>query len=140
MVLLMCWNQFLNLYTLPVICYNILKMASIGVKWITSSSQTRMQMVVSGSDFPANFCGRICMSRIPCWRLLHILYQYLSGNRPCMRVCQTFRSGNYQLNKASGNPHTGVSPAGIGLRPGNILVQILVTGHCGRRCNREPVL
>ena len=64
----MCQNHFLNFCTLPLICYNILKMASIEVKLITSSSQTCTQVVVSGTDFPANFCLRICMSRIPCLR------------------------------------------------------------------------
>ena len=65
----MCRNPFLNFYTLPLICYNISKMASIEVKLITSSAQTRIQVVVSGTDLPATFCFRICMSRIPCLRL-----------------------------------------------------------------------
>ena len=50
-------------------------MASIEVKLITSSSQTRIQVAVSGTDLPANFCVRICMPRIPCWRLLPIRKQ-----------------------------------------------------------------
>ena len=73
----MCRNHFLNFYILPLICYNILKMASIEVKWITSSSQAQMKVVVSGTDLPANFCVLLCksMSRIPCWQLLPIQKQ-----------------------------------------------------------------
>ena len=56
-------------------------MASIEVKWITPSSQTRMQVAVSGTDLPANFCVRKCMSRIPRWRLLPIRKQAMH----CMR-------------------------------------------------------
>ena len=67
--LLMCRNHFLNFCTLPLICYNILKMASIEVKLISSSFRTRIQVVVSGTDLAVNFCVRICMSRIPCLRL-----------------------------------------------------------------------
>ena len=53
-------NHISNFYTLPLICYSILKMASIEVKQISSSSQTRNQVVVSGTDLPANLCVRIC--------------------------------------------------------------------------------
>ena len=35
-------NYFLNFFTLPLICYDILKMASIEVKFISSSSQTQI--------------------------------------------------------------------------------------------------
>ena len=57
----MCRNHFLNFYTLTLICYNTLKMAAIEVKLMTSLSQTRILVVVSGTDFPANFCVRIHM-------------------------------------------------------------------------------
>ena len=71
----MCRNHFLNFYTLPLICYYITKMASIEVKLKTSLSQTRMQVVVSGTDLPANFCERIYMYRIPSLRLCPIQKQ-----------------------------------------------------------------
>ena len=71
----MCRNRFLNLNTLPRICYNILKMASIEVKLITSSSHTWNQVAVFGTDLPANFFLCICMSRIPCLWLCPILKQ-----------------------------------------------------------------
>ena len=47
-------------------------MTFIEVKLITSSSQTRIQVAGSGTDLPAIFCMRLCMPRIPCWRLLPI--------------------------------------------------------------------
>ena len=58
-----------------LIYYNILKMASIEGKLITSSSQTRIQVAVFGTDLPANFSLHICMSRIPCLWLLPIRKQ-----------------------------------------------------------------
>ena len=67
--LLMYRNHYINFNTLPLICCNILKMASIEVKLKTSSSQTRIQVVVSGTDLPATSCFHTCMSRIPCLRL-----------------------------------------------------------------------
>ena len=70
-------------------------------------------MVVSGTDLPDNFCVRTCM---------FVCGFALSGIRPCMRVCQTLRFRNNQLNKASCGPHSGGSPADVGLRPGNIIV------------------
>ena len=68
-------NRFSNFYTLPLICYSILKMASIEVKHISSSSQTLNQVVVFGTDLPANLCVGTCMSRIPCLRICHIRKQ-----------------------------------------------------------------
>ena len=109
----MCQNHFLNFCTLPLICYNILKIASIEVKLITSSSQTRIQVVVSGTDFPANFCLRVCV----CPAFL-VCGTYLSGNRPCMRVCQTFRYRNNQLNTVGGFSQLDA----VGLRPAWISV------------------
>ena len=60
-------------------------MGSIEVKWITSSSQTQIQVAVSGTDWSANFCVHICMSRISCLRLYPIRKQL------CLRVCQALR-------------------------------------------------
>ena len=50
-------------------------MASIEVKQISSSYQTRNQVVVSGTDLPANLCVRICMSCIPWLQLFPIRKQ-----------------------------------------------------------------
>ena len=124
----------MNFYTFPFIFYYISKMASIEVKLMTSSSQARIQVVVSGTDLPANFSLRICMSPIPCLRLCPIRKQA----KPAVLTNLEFLK-QYRLNKVSGGSHTWGSPARIGLRPGNILVQILVTGQCGRRCYQEPV-
>ena len=65
-------NHISNFYTLPLICYSILKMASIEVKQISSSSQTRNQVVVSGTDLPANLCVRICNMYVPHAGLLYL--------------------------------------------------------------------
>ena len=118
-------NHFLNFYTLPLFCYNILKMAAIEVKLKTSSSQTRIHVVISVLiGQPISVCVNVCPAFLVCG-------SSLSGNRPCMRVCQTLRFSNNQLNKASGGPHSRGSPAGIGLRPGNISV----SGSELRWCN-----
>ena len=62
-------NHILNFYTLPLICYYILKMASIEVKLRTSSSQTRKLkklpgyiLFVYGSDL---VCFRVRYSQFP---------------------------------------------------------------------------
>ena len=98
--------------------FNLLKYFKDGVhrsKLITSLSQTRMQVIVSGTDLPLiSVCVNVCPAFL-------VGDYYLSGNGPCMRVCKNVRSGNNQLNKASGGPHTGGSPDGVGLRPRNIL-------------------
>ena len=52
-------------------------------------SQTRIQMVVSGTDLPPNFCERICMPRIPCLRLYPARKQAMFAGLS--------RSGNNQL-------------------------------------------
>ena len=49
-------NYFLIVFTLPLICFNILKMASIEVKFILSLSQTRILKQASGSDLT---CSRV---------------------------------------------------------------------------------
>ena len=84
----MCRNHFLNLYTLPLICYNILKMASVEVKLVSSLSQTRIQVAVFSTDF--SVCVYVCPAFLVCG-------SSLSGNRPCMRVCQAFILRNIQL-------------------------------------------
>ena len=93
-------NLFLNFYTLPLFCYNILKTAAKEVKLITSSSQTRIHVVISvliGQQI--SVWVNVCPAFLACG-------SSLSGNRPCIRVCQTLRFSNNQLNKASGGPHS----------------------------------
>ena len=63
------------MYTLPLICYHRLKMASIEVKRISSSCKTRMRVPVSVYENYANHCLRI--------------YSYTRSARSILRVCMT---------------------------------------------------
>ena len=65
---------------------------------ITSSSQTRIQVVVSGTDFHANFFVRICVYRIPCLRLCPIRKQAMHAGLSNL-YC---RYRNNQLNTVGG--------------------------------------
>ena len=78
-------NHFLNF-----------KDAPIDVKWITSSSQTRIQVAVYGTDLPTNFFLRICMSRISCLRLLPFRKQAMPAGLLKLEIRQHSAEESFQ--------------------------------------------
>ena len=57
----MCRIHLEHLYTLPLICFDRLKMASIEVKQMSSSCKTQMHVTVSVYEKYTNQCLRICL-------------------------------------------------------------------------------
>ena len=72
-------------------------MAPVEVKLITFASQIRIHVVVSGTDLPANFCLRICMSRIPFLRLFPIWKQAMHAGLSNLEIPQQSAEKSWRI-------------------------------------------